>query len=159
MANRGIEEKLFLFEQNLDAIRLLLNDGSRYQGIIEKDPFRGTWQIRTSQASFPGNLRQDAIQFKVEDVAEVEPLDYILTSARRLNVPQILCMQQDEKPKKYKAVRLWLQDGSRALGMWTGDRWWSTKGEINPARWELEERKEKRTKELLKSMKREGITK
>jgi hypothetical protein len=68
-------------------------------------------------------------------------------------------MQEDEKPKKYKAVRIWLQDGSRTLGMWTGARWWSLKGEIHPARWELEERKKKRTKELLKRIKREGLIK
>jgi hypothetical protein len=35
--------------------------------------------------------------------------------------------------------------------MWTGDRWWSTKGEINPVKWELEVR-EKKTKKLLKKL-------
>jgi hypothetical protein len=33
------------------------------------------------------------------------------------------------------------------------------KREIHPARWELEERKKKRTKELLKRIKREGLIK
>jgi hypothetical protein len=60
--------------------------------------------------------------------------------------------------KNYKAVRIWLQDGSRTLGMWTGARWWSLKGEIHPARWELEERK-KRGRKLLKRIKREGLIK
>jgi hypothetical protein len=46
----------------------------------------------------------------------------------------------DPKPMAYKAVRVWLSDGSRMLGMWTGVKWWSTKGEIKPVRWELEER-------------------
>jgi hypothetical protein len=68
-------------------------------------------------------------------------------------------MQQDEKPKKYKAVRVWLKDGSRTLGMWTGDRWWSIQGEINRARWELAERKKKRTEELLKIIERENSAK
>jgi hypothetical protein len=25
------------------------------------------------------------------------------------------------------------------LGMWTGVKWWSTKGEIKPVKWELED--------------------
>jgi hypothetical protein len=60
-------------------------------------------------------------------------------------------MQEDEKPKKYKAVRVWLSDGTRVLGMWTGTKWWSTKGEINPVRWEHEVRK-KKTDKLLKKL-------
>ena len=59
----------------------------------------------------------------------------------------------DPKPKVRKAVRVWLADGTKMLGMWTGERWWSTKGEIIPARWELEERK-KKTKELRKALRR-----
>ena len=39
------------------------------------------------------------------------------------------------------------------LGMWTGERWWSVKGEITPARWELEERK-KKTKKLQKVLRK-----
>jgi hypothetical protein len=35
------------------------------------------------------------------------------------------------------------------LGIWTGERWWSIRDEITPARWELEERK-KKTKKLQK---------
>jgi hypothetical protein len=57
------------------------------------------------------------------------------------------------KPKVRKAVRVWLADGTKMLGMWTGERWWSTKGEISPARWELEERK-KKTKKLRKALRR-----
>jgi hypothetical protein len=34
----------------------------------------------------------------------------------------------DPKPIAYKAVRVWLCDGSRMLGIWTGTKWWSTKG-------------------------------
>ena len=47
----------------------------------------------------------------------------------------------DPKPVAYKAVRVWLSDGSRMLAIWTGVKWWSTKGEIQPVKWELEERK------------------
>jgi hypothetical protein len=49
----------------------------------------------------------------------------------------------DPKPMAYKAVRVWLSDGSRILGMWTGTKWWNLQGEIKPVRWELEERKKK----------------
>jgi hypothetical protein len=59
----------------------------------------------------------------------------------------------DPKPKVRKAVRVWLADGTRMLGTWTGERWWSSKGEITPARWELEERK-KKTKKLRKALRR-----
>ena len=58
----------------------------------------------------------------------------------------------DPKPRPYKAVRVWLADGSRMLGMWTGTKWWSTRGEIEPVRWELEERKKKKTKKLIKTV-------
>jgi hypothetical protein len=53
----------------------------------------------------------------------------------------------DPKPKPLKAVRVWLSDGSRFLAMWTGTKWWSSKGELAPVKWELEERK-KKTKKL-----------
>jgi hypothetical protein len=55
----------------------------------------------------------------------------------------------DPKPKLRKAVRVWLSDGSRFLAMWTGTKWWSSKGELAPVKWELEERK-KKTKKLRK---------
>jgi hypothetical protein len=58
----------------------------------------------------------------------------------------------DVRPVPYRAVRVWLADGTRVLGMWTGEKWWSTKGEIIPAKWELETRKEKKTKKLLKAL-------
>jgi hypothetical protein len=58
----------------------------------------------------------------------------------------------DEKPAPYKAVRVWLPNGTRTLGMWTGSRWWSTKGEIDPVKWELEVRKKKKTQKLLKKL-------
>ena len=61
----------------------------------------------------------------------------------------------DTKPIPSVAVRVWLADGTRTLGIWTGERWWSTKGEIHPVRWELEVR-EKKTKKLLKSLESEG---
>jgi hypothetical protein len=38
----------------------------------------------------------------------------------------------DVRPVPYRAVRVWLADGTRMLGMWTGERWWSVKGEITP---------------------------
>jgi hypothetical protein len=60
----------------------------------------------------------------------------------------------DTKPIPRVAVRVWLDNGTRTLGMWTGTRWWSTKGEIHPVRWELAVR-EKKTKELLKSLESE----
>jgi hypothetical protein len=69
-------------------------------------------------------------------------------------------MQYDDvKPVPYRAVRVWLADGTRMLGMWTGERWWSSKGEITPLRWELEERR-KKTKKLRKALRRsaEGQT-
>jgi hypothetical protein len=56
----------------------------------------------------------------------------------------------DPKPMAYRAVRVWLSDGSRILGMWTGTKWWSLQGEIKPVRWELEERKKKKTDKLRK---------
>lgn len=62
----------------------------------------------------------------------------------------------DPKPRQYKAVRVWLPDGSRILGMWTGTKWWSLRGEINPVRWELEERKKKKTKKLKKTLPKFG---
>ena len=58
----------------------------------------------------------------------------------------------DPKPQAYKAVRVWLSDGSRMLGIWTGTKWWSMKGEIMPAKWELEERKKKKTDKLRKAI-------
>jgi hypothetical protein len=64
----------------------------------------------------------------------------------------------DVKPVPRKAVRVWLSDGTRMLAMWTGDRWWSTKGEITPVKWELEERR-KKTKKLRKALRQsEGGT-
>jgi hypothetical protein len=57
----------------------------------------------------------------------------------------------DVNPIPRVAVRVWLADGTRLLGMWTGSRWWSTKGEIAPVKWELEERR-KKTKKLRKSL-------
>jgi hypothetical protein len=65
---------------------------------------------------------------------------------------------EDIKPVPHKAVRVWLADGTRMLGMWTGERWWSNKGEIQPVRWELEVRR-KKTARLLKAVRRsEGRT-
>ena len=58
-----------------EAVSLFLKDGGRYEGTVGKDLFTGIWQITTSQASFLGNLRQDAIQFEIDDVEEVEQLD------------------------------------------------------------------------------------
>jgi hypothetical protein len=63
-------------------------------------------------------------------------------------------MVYDPKPIAYKAVRVWLSDGSRMLGIWTGAKWWSTKGEIEPVKWELEERK-KKTDKLRKAIPRD----
>jgi hypothetical protein len=66
----------------------------------------------------------------------------------------IFVMKYDDvKPVPHRAVRVWLADGSRMLGMWTGENWWSAKGEINPVRWELEERP-KKTKKLEKALRR-----
>jgi hypothetical protein len=61
----------------------------------------------------------------------------------------------DPKPVAYKAVHVWLSDGSRTLAIWTGVKWWSTKGEIQPVKWELEERKRKKTDKLRKSIARD----
>ena len=36
--------------------------------------------------------------------------------------------------------------------MWTGTKWWSTKGEINPVKWDTETRKKKKTEKLLKKL-------
>ena len=63
-----------------------------------------------------------------------------------------VCMKYDDvKPVPRRAVRVWLADGTRMLGMWTGEKWWSAKGEINPVNWELEERP-KKTKKLEKAL-------
>ena len=59
----------------------------------------------------------------------------------------------DPKPVAYKAVRVWLSDGRRMLGIWTGTKWWSMEGEIKPVRWELEERR-KKTDKLRKTIPR-----
>ena len=40
MDHREIEKKLEEFEDDSETVRLLLNDGSRYEGTVEKDPFR-----------------------------------------------------------------------------------------------------------------------
>jgi hypothetical protein len=61
-------------------------------------------------------------------------------------------MVYDPEPVAYKAVRVWLSDGSRMLASWTGIKWWSIKGEIKPVRWELEERKKKKTHKLRKAV-------
>ncbi len=58
----------------------------------------------------------------------------------------------DIKPAQYKAVRVWLSDGTRVLGMWTGTKWWSAKGEVNPVKWEIETRKKTKTEKLLKKL-------
>ena len=57
----------------------------------------------------------------------------------------------DIKPIPRVAVRVWLADGTRMLGIWTGTRWWSAKGEIHPVTWELEVR-ERKTEKLLKKL-------
>ena len=59
----------------------------------------------------------------------------------------------DAKPRAYKAVRVWLSNGRRMLGMWTGTKWWGTEGEIEPVKWELEERR-KKTDKLRKAIPR-----
>ncbi|MGB8464519.1 MAG: hypothetical protein WCE49_06215 [Terrimicrobiaceae bacterium] len=59
----------------------------------------------------------------------------------------------DPKPVAYKAVRVWLSNGKRMLGIWTGTKWWSTEGEIEPVKWELEERR-KKTHKLRKAIPR-----
>jgi hypothetical protein len=64
----------------------------------------------------------------------------------------------DVKPIPYKAVHVWLPNGTRTLGMWTDSRWWSTKGEVHPVEGELEVRKNK-TKKLLKSLPESEMTK
>ena len=65
----------------------------------------------------------------------------------------------DVKPVPYRAVRVWLADGTKLLGMWTGERWWSENGEITPARWKPAKRK-KKTKKLQKALRKsaEGHT-
>jgi hypothetical protein len=57
----------------------------------------------------------------------------------------------DVRPVPYRAVRVWLANGTRTLGMWTGEKWWSINGEINPVSWELQERV-KKTKKLEKAL-------
>ena len=37
--------------------------------------------------------------------------------------------------------------------MWTGTKWWSSKGAVEPVKWELEERR-KKTKKLRKAFSR-----
>jgi hypothetical protein len=60
----------------------------------------------------------------------------------------------DPKPIAYKAVRVWLSNGRRMLGMWTGTKWWSMEGEIEPVKWELGER-QKKTDKLRKGFARD----
>lgn len=60
------------------------------------------------------------------------------------------------KPETLKAVRVWLEDGSRVHGMWTGSCWWSTKGEVFPIKWELKERAAK-TKKIVESLSQAAV--
>jgi hypothetical protein len=62
----------------------------------------------------------------------------------------------DGNPVPNQAVRVWLSDGTRVLGTWTGTRWWSVKGEVKPVKWELEVRKKKAEK-LLKKLPESGM--
>ncbi len=55
------------------------------------------------------------------------------------------------KPELYKAVRVWLEDGSRTHGMWTGSNWWCVKSEISRVKWELKKRS-KKTKKISKTL-------
>ena len=75
------------------------------------------------------------------------------TSDRSSKMTSKLHIAYEPKPPAYKAVRVWFSDGSRMLGMWTDVKWWSTKGEIKPVKWELEERK-KKTERLRKAIAR-----
>ncbi|HEY5811948.1 MAG TPA: hypothetical protein VIT23_04770 [Terrimicrobiaceae bacterium] len=77
MDNREIEEKLAEFEQDSETVSLLLKDGSHYEGTIERELFTSSWRLRTSALSFLSNMRQDAIEFEVDDVDEVEPVGYL----------------------------------------------------------------------------------
>jgi hypothetical protein len=74
------------------------------------------------------------------------------SSSKMAPTPHIAC---EPKPPAYKAVRVFLSDGSRILGMWTGVKWWSTKGEIKPVRWELEERRKKTERRCKATTRRE----
>jgi hypothetical protein len=42
-SNTTIEEKFLLFERNRELVRLLLKDGSLYQGSIQKELSTGIW--------------------------------------------------------------------------------------------------------------------
>jgi hypothetical protein len=61
----------------------------------------------------------------------------------------------DPKPIAYKADRVWLSDGSRMLGIWTGTKWWITEGEIQHVKWEPEERKKKKDRQTLQAIARD----
>lgn len=76
-----------------------------------------------------------------------------LTGASLLGSLEARVQFDDVHPIPRVAVRVWLADGTRMIGMWTGSRWWSTNGEIKPLRWELEVR-EKKTKKLLKRLRK-----
>jgi hypothetical protein len=39
------------------------------------------------------------------------------------------------KPFRYEIVSCVFESGRVVPGMWTGNRWWSDNGEIEPTRW------------------------
>ena len=79
-------------------------------------------------------------------------LPHNFQAAKRLrNMDSNSTQDDSDKPERYKAVRVWLADGTRVVGMWTGERWWSTKGQVTPARWELEPLKKKKKPKVTSS--------
>ncbi len=99
----------------------------------------------------------------------IVPCDSLVTSVKCLSAAKIMeaftsdgankmtskaTIVYDPKPVAYKAVRVWLSNGRRMLGIWTGTKWWSTEGEIEPVKWELEERR-KKTDKLRKAIPRD----
>jgi hypothetical protein len=105
-----------------------------------------SWPPSTSlnRAKLPCSLSCD--EPKVSP--EVKIIDKF-TFDKPSNIASKSTVVYDPKPIAYKAVRV--SDGSRMLGIWTGTKWWSTKGEIKPVKWELEERK-KKTEKLHKAI-------
>jgi hypothetical protein len=47
----------------------------------------------------------------------------------------------DSKPKELAIVYAMLADGTTQKAVWTGSRWWSVEGEIEPVRWRRHEDK------------------
>jgi hypothetical protein len=127
---------------NLSRLRTVSMGAEWGQRSLHRMDWPGTGQIGLAA---PFDERKVSVQGQIMET---------FTSDTKSEMTSKATAVYDPKPIAYKAVRVWLSDGSRMLGIWTGTKWWSTKGEIQPVKWELEERKKKKTDKLRKAIAR-----